>query len=91
MKDKEYVLSELNRIKEDLLAKHGENSAQLDTIEKCIIRMEEDIRHHIKRTDTLQDMVEPIYKAFIGVKWSAAAVVTALTILGGVLRLKGLL
>ena len=60
----------------------------LGDMKESQIRMEKDLKYHIKRTDQLEEMTKPIYRAFIGAKWSIAAIltlaalVTALTKLG---------
>ena len=60
----------------------------LGDMKESQIRMEEDLKYHIKRTDQLEKITTPVYRAFIGVKWSIgailtlAALVTALTKLG---------
>lgn len=40
------------------------------------IRTEVDIKHHIKRTDLLEDKVLPVHKAYIGIKWGIASIIT---------------
>lgn len=71
------IKDELKGIRSDLMEHYNDDMKRLGVIEKCIIRIEEDIKHHIERTDRLQNMVEPTYKAYIGIKWLIAAIITA--------------
>ncbi len=64
---------------------------ELQTIRESQIRMEADIAQHIKRTELLEDMTKPMYKAYIGAKWSIGAMLTAGGILLTILKIKGYL
>ena len=48
-------------------------------IRESQIRMEADIKHHIARTDKLEDMVVPMWKMFSSMRWNIKAVM----VLGG--------
>ena len=61
----------MDEIKTDL----KEVRAHLTRISDSQIRMEEDVKHHIARTDKLQDMVTPMWTAYTAVKWIAAVIV----------------
>jgi len=58
-------------------------------IRESQVRTEVDIKHHIKRTDLLEAKVLPLHKAFIGIKWSIAFIIT-LSILVSALSKLGL-
>jgi hypothetical protein len=61
-----------------------------DRLVECQIEMQADIKHHIKRTDSLQNMVEPTYKAYIGMKWAAASVITLGAVVTALAKISGL-
>lgn len=54
------------------------------------IRIEEDIRHHIRRTDKLEEMTSPIYKTYIGVRWSLGAIIAMGAVIASIGKFKGL-
>ena len=83
--------SELRSMRADLLEHYNDDTKRLASIEKCIIRMEEDVRHHIERTNKLQEMTEPMYKAFIGTKWSIGAILTLGFLITAIAKIKGIL
>lgn len=68
---------------------------RLVEIRESQIRIEEDLKYHIKRTDLLEDRIDrelrPVHKAFIGVKWTVGALITLTTILAGLARLEGII
>ncbi len=49
---------------------------ELKIVRESQVRMEEDIRHHIRRTDILESRVEPMYGAYSALKWVVALIVT---------------
>ena len=57
------------------------------------IRMEEDIKYHIKRTDllekTLEERLDPVYKAYIGLQWTVIIGSSAAGLVISVLKLMG--
>ena len=57
---------------------------ELREIKESQIRMEVNIKHHIKRTDLLEIKLEkqldPIHRAFSGAKWALSSLLT----LGGI-------
>ena len=63
---------------------------EIQLVRESQIRMEADIAQHIKRTELLEDMTKPMYKAFIGMKWSVSAIVVISGITLTIARLKGL-
>ena len=68
-----------------------EIKSELKEIRECQIRIESDIKHHIDRTDRLQNMTEPMYKAFIGTKWSIGAILTLGFLITAIAKIKGIL
>ena len=61
---------------------------ELTIIRESQIRTELDVKYHIKRTDLLEDKINPIYAAFVGIKWA----VPSLLVLGTIIaRIKGLI
>lgn len=54
-------MSDINQIM------HGITSLQEDMTEVkvTLAKNTESLEHHVKRTDTLQDMVDPVYKDFL--------------------------
>lgn len=64
----------------------------IQLIRESQIRMEEDLKYHIKRTDTLEDMVKPIHKVhqYITATLKALAIVSLLIgLIIGINRVKG--
>ena len=57
-------------------------------IKESQIRMEMDIKYHIKRTDTLESMTMPLYKLYIFSKYTLATLSVIGTILAIYFRLK---
>lgn len=53
-----------------------EVKAKVEEIRESQIRMEADVKHHIKRTDLLQEKVTPVWIAYIGLKWFLVSVVS---------------
>ena len=49
---------------------------KVEEIRESQIRMEGDVKHHIKRTDILQEKVTPIYISYIGLKWFLISIVS---------------
>jgi len=70
-----------------------------DILEKLVeiresqIRMEDDLKYHIKRTDLLEERIDselkPVHKAYIGAKFSIGAIITLGAILGALAKIKG--
>lgn len=48
---------------------------ELLKIRKSQIRMEADVKYHIKRTDLLQNKVVPMFAAYTGIKWFIGSVI----------------
>jgi hypothetical protein len=63
---------------------------EIKTIRESQIRMEDDVKYHIQRTDLLEDMVKPMNKAYVGMKWSVGAVIGAGFIAGAIAKINGL-
>jgi hypothetical protein len=63
-------------------------------IKESQIRMEMDFQHHIKRTSLLESKLEkqldPVYRAYSGLKWGSGFVIGLAVFLGSVLRINGL-
>ena len=62
---------------------------RLSNIEKCIVKIQQDIEHHIKRTDTLQNMVQPVYKLYIFLTYLMATLMPISIMVGLYLTFKG--
>ena len=54
------------------------------------VKMAKDVETHIMRTNKLQEMTEPMYKAYIGVKWSIGAIICLGFIIGAIAKIQGL-
>lgn len=68
---------------------------KLDKIAEDIFEMKLDLREHMRRTEVNESQLneyrrqlEPMWKAYIGAKWSVGAIVTVLTILSMWFKLK---
>jgi hypothetical protein len=48
---------------------------KVEEIRESQIRMEADVKHHIKRTDILQEKVTPVFIAYTGIKWFLGTVI----------------
>lgn len=59
-------------------------------VKESQIRIEQDIKHHIKRTDLLEDMVKPVYKAHQGIKWAGILLISLGAIASAILKIKGI-
>lgn len=76
----------------DMLKSHIEQDAKRHSdLFESQIRMEEDIRHHIKRTDQNEMMLKPMWKAYIGIRWSIGAILCLGALAAAIGRFKGLL
>ena len=68
---------------------------KLGEIRESQVRMEGDIKYHIKRTNLLEERLEreltPTYKAYVGAKWSVAAVIILGSIVSAILKFRGIL
>ena len=60
---------------------------KVEEIRESQIRMEADVKHHIKRTDILQEKVTPVYIAYVGIKWFLGTVIAASAIYSALSRL----
>ena len=65
--------------------------ARLDKIDQTLVAIQKDIEYQIKRTDELQEMTTPIYKAYQGIKWGIGSVIILSALLGAIAKLKGFL
>lgn len=68
---------------------------EIKVIRESQVRMEQDLKHHIKRTELLEEKHEkqydPMYRAFIGVKWSIGAILTLSLLITAIAKIKGIL
>ena len=73
---------------------------KLIEIRESQIRIEDDLRYHIKRTDLLEgkldeeleeikEELKPIHKAYLGVKFSVGAIITLGALAAAIAKLKG--
>jgi hypothetical protein len=61
---------------------------ELQIIRESQIRTELDVKYHIKRTNLLEQRVNPLYAAYQGLKW---AVPSLLTLAAVIAKIKGFL
>jgi len=73
----------------EVLKKIDRLDDKLGTIAECQIRMESDLKYHIKRTDILEEKVEPIVKAHNAIKWVGGALGCILLFKEQILKLLG--
>jgi hypothetical protein len=64
---------------------------ELKTIRESQIRMEEDVRHHIKRSDKHEEKIVPLWTAYIGARWTVAAILTTGAVVAAILKIQGIL
>ena len=66
-------------------------SEDLNDMKESQIRMEADLKYHIRRTDILENKVDkelkPIHRAFIGIKWSVGAILTLAALVGALSKI----
>lgn len=62
---------------------------EVTEIKECMIRMEADVAHHIKRTDALQKMTEPMWKIFVTLKYGSVLVVGLSAVIAAIAKLRG--
>ena len=67
---------------------------KLEEIKETLFEIKLDLREHMRRTDINETMLkeqkkitEPMWKAYIGAKWSIAAIITIGTIVGMYMRI----
>jgi len=72
-------MDDLNEIKSDV-----------KVIRESQIRMEEDVRHHILRTNLLETKVAPMWGAYSALKWLVAAVITIGLVLNNLDKIKSI-
>lgn len=63
---------------------------ELQTIRESQIRMEADINYHIKRTDLIEDRTEKLWKSYIGIQWTIAAIGVGAALLLNVEKIRNL-
>jgi len=68
----------------------GEIKTEIKTIRESQIRMEEDVRHHILRTNLLEGKVAPMWGAYSALKWLVAATITLGLILSNLEKIKSI-
>ena len=61
--------------------------SKVEEIRESQIRMESDVKHHIKRTDLLQEKVTPVWIAYIGLKWFLISIISVSAIYSALSRL----
>ena len=59
-------------------------------IEVHLTEIKMDLKHHIKRTDLLQQMVEPVYKTHVFMAYCLKALVPVSVLIGIYISLRGL-
>lgn len=47
----------------------NEMKSDIKLIRESQIRMEEDVRHHIRRTDAIEELVKPMHRVYIAAKY----------------------
>ena len=60
---------------------------KVEEIRESQVRMESDVKHHIKRTDLLQEKVTPVWIAYIGLKWFLISIISVSAIYSALSRL----
>jgi hypothetical protein len=65
-----------------------EVTKELVKIRESQLRMEADLKYHIKRTDILETQVIPVVKAFNGLKWGMGAVIVIASFLTALAKIK---
>ena len=60
---------------------------KVEEIRESQIRMEADVKYHIKRTDILQDKVTPMYISYIGLKLFLGSVIAISAIYSAIAKL----
>jgi len=50
---------------------------KIDDIKETLVEIKADLKYHIKRTDELEKMTTPVYRAYNGAKWAIGAVIGA--------------
>lgn len=68
-----------------------ELKTEIKLIRESQVRMEEDVKHHIKRTDDNEKMLFPMWKAFVGIKWCLGAIVVLGALAASIAKIKGFL
>ena len=68
---------------------------KIDEIREHIYEIRSDLREHMRRTELNElqlneysQQMEPMWKAYVGAKWSVGAIITTLTILSLWFKLK---
>ncbi len=61
---------------------------RLGKIEVHLAEIKADLKHHIKRTDVLQNMVEPVYKSHLVGSYIIKALVPISIIIGIILSIR---
>lgn len=61
---------------------------ELQVIRESQIRTELDVKYHIKRTNLLEQRVNPIYAAYQGIKWAIPSLLVVAAIIA---KIKGFL
>lgn len=64
---------------------------KIKEIEIHLAEIKSDLKHHIKRTDLLQEMVEPVYKSHVFASYCLKALVPLSIIIGVIVSLRGIL
>jgi phosphoglycerate-specific signal transduction histidine kinase len=66
---------------------------KVDKMSESQIRVEDDLRYHIKRTDLLENRIDteltPLHRAYIGVKWTVGLIIGAGAVVAALAKLKG--
>lgn len=75
-------MQELKTILLELLSSQKELTIEQQEMRECQIRMEADLKHHIKRTNQLEEMVKPVHKIWVGLKFIGSLLAIGSLILG---------
>ncbi len=57
-------------------------------IEVHLAEIKLDLKHHIKRTDTLQQMVEPVYKAHLFISYCIKSLIPISILIGIIISVR---
>lgn len=68
-----------------------EITKELRTIRESQIRMEADINYHIKRTNIIEERTEKLWKSYIGIQWTLAAIAVVALLITNIEKIREIL
>lgn len=60
-------------------------------IKEDLAEIKADLKEHMRRTSAAEEKLDPMWKAYTGIKWSLGAIVGLSVILGAIAKIKGFL